>query len=132
MMLKLALDLQKLREFTVIAENCAKEIEKLESEHEVRLKEKEALSIKKIDYFERQSMERIAEAEKLLMEERKEVDSKIEKFESMRNEVIRCAKGAKDKIRLNVGGVLFTAQRNTLLSIEDTFFCHLLGKFLFN
>lgn len=131
-------DVKKIRELSDLAENITKNFQKLEKEHTSKIETAERLSMERIEKQKKESLKMIKEAEEQLKTKlesiesaRNEFESTRKEFESIRNEVLRCAHAAKDKIRLNVGGMLFVATRETLLSVEETLFCHLLGSYIF-
>jgi hypothetical protein len=146
----LSADFKKLSELSQLAENISNTVKKFEMEQKARFEAAERASIEKIAKIEKESEMRIASAEKLIRikevqnelrikselemhrEKMKQAENefqiKSQRFEAMKSEIERCAGSANDKIRLNVGGTLFVAGRDTLLSVDDTLFCHLLGS----
>lgn len=93
-----------------------KEIKKYEADHK-----------EKFEAQEKASIEEIVKLREELKNEREEFEKEVRKFQEAKKEIQQLAKKAKEKIRLNVGGTLFVTSRDTLLSVEDTLFCHLLG-----
>ena len=57
-----------------------------------------------------------------------EMNEKVENLKLLEEKMIFNAQKAKQKIRLEVGGQIFVTSKNTLLSIEGTYFHALLSS----
>jgi ribosomal 30S subunit maturation factor RimM len=67
-------------------------------------------------------MESIMAAHALIQASAKELDVKIAKWEAFRLQMKVEGQKAATKIKLNVGGSIFTTRKETLMSKEDTHF----------
>lgn len=74
----------------------------------------------KINKAEEASLQRIREAQTKL-------DNDMQRFERLQEEVDKRAQAAQDKIRLNIGGMLFCVAKETLL-VPGSFFHAMLGS----
>eukprot|EP01126_Amoeba_proteus_P013596 TRINITY_DN15818_c0_g1_i5.p1 TRINITY_DN15818_c0_g1~~TRINITY_DN15818_c0_g1_i5.p1 ORF type:complete len:325 (-),score=48.02 TRINITY_DN15818_c0_g1_i5:142-1116(-) len=76
---------------------------------------------------EQELLAKLEEERNQFKEEKEAFQAELDKFQATQAEMRRCAKGSADKIRLNVGGTLFSMYRDTLL-VPGSFFEAMLGS----
>ena len=67
-------------------------------------------------------VEKIQKEVEDLDKKKKEVEEEVQKFEIIKTKLETTAKNAKEKIKLNIGGKIFTTSLTTLTQVKGTFF----------
>ena len=101
----------------------------IEGEKEKDMKTSDLLSM--ISTAHKQILEEDEVRRKQIEEKILELDQKIQKWETYKQQMSKAAAQAKNKIKLDIGGTIFATSKSTLLSFEDSFFGAMLNSGIF-